>query len=72
MNYQMPIAPQQGWQCPCCLRVYSPMTPMCFSCPPKTVSATGTNLAINPAPNAAVPSVANFTTVRIGETKQQD
>lgn len=23
---------QQGWQCPCCNCVYSPSTPMCFSC----------------------------------------
>lgn len=22
----------QGWQCPICKRVYSPMTPMCYSC----------------------------------------
>ena len=22
----------QGWQCPVCKRVYSPMTPMCYSC----------------------------------------
>lgn len=24
---------QQGWQCPCCQRVYSPTTPMCYYCP---------------------------------------
>jgi len=23
--------PQQGWQCPVCLKVYSPSTPMCFT-----------------------------------------
>jgi len=39
---------QQGWQCPCCQRVYSPTTPMCFTCPqpttvaPSTVPTTGT------------------------------
>lgn len=22
----------QGWQCPICKRVYSPTTPMCYSC----------------------------------------
>jgi uncharacterized OB-fold protein len=26
----------QGWQCPVCKSVYSPTTPMCFTCPPKT------------------------------------
>jgi len=31
---------QQGWQCPLCHRVYSPMTPMCFYCPPKTDTNT--------------------------------
>lgn len=35
---------QQGWQCPCCRRVYSPTTSMCFSCGNQTVeSATGTS-----------------------------
>lgn len=33
---------QQGWQCPCCKKVYSPTTPMCFYCaaPVKTGSST--------------------------------
>ena len=45
---------QQGWQCPCCRRIYSPTTPMCFTCPqqttvaPNTVPTTGTPLPINP------------------------
>ena len=26
---------QKGWQCPICLRVYSPFTPMCWYCVPK-------------------------------------
>ena len=29
LNYG--FAPQ-GWQCPICKRVYSPSTPMCYSC----------------------------------------
>ncbi len=33
---------QQGWQCPCCQKVYSPTTPMCFYCPPKVEVATST------------------------------
>ena len=24
--------PVKGWQCPCCGRVYSPTTPMCWYC----------------------------------------
>lgn len=31
---------QQGWQCPCCSKVYSPTTPMCFYCPPKVTVAS--------------------------------
>ena len=27
--------PNQGWQCPCCKRVYSPTTVMCLYCVPK-------------------------------------
>ena len=35
---------QQGWQCPLCGRVYSPMTPMCFTCNnQKTVLSTGSS-----------------------------
>jgi len=26
------FGPQQGWQCPCCGRVYSPNTVMCMYC----------------------------------------
>lgn len=33
---------QQGWECPKCGRVYSPSTPMCLSCPEKTMTSTGT------------------------------
>ena len=37
---------QQGWQCPCCGRVYSPNTPMCLYCgnyETKTTTTTVTN-----------------------------
>lgn len=27
-----PLFVQQGWQCPICKRVYSPITPMCWYC----------------------------------------
>lgn len=34
----------RGWQCPLCSKVYSPTTPMCFTCPQttKAQSHTGT------------------------------
>lgn len=34
---------QQGWQCPICKRVYSPLTPVCFYCggESKTWTSTG-------------------------------
>ena len=46
---------QQGWQCPMCRRVYSPTTPMCFNCPPKTIvtSNTGTTSAPSLNPHTA-------------------
>lgn len=31
-NENDPLNVPQGWQCPICKRVYSPMTPMCFTC----------------------------------------
>ena len=33
---------QQGWQCPICKRVYSPLTMMCYYCGGDTVTRTGT------------------------------
>ena len=33
---------QQGWQCPTCHRVYSPVMPMCTQCPVQTVTTSGT------------------------------
>lgn len=32
----------RGWLCPCCNRVYSPTTPMCFTCGGKTFTAPDT------------------------------
>lgn len=32
----LPFA-QQGWQCPCCHRCYSPTTVMCMFCPTQPV-----------------------------------
>lgn len=37
-------APPQGWQCPCCRRVYSPTTAMCMFCQPGN-GKVGTNAA---------------------------
>jgi uncharacterized OB-fold protein len=38
MNLTIP----QGWQCPVCNKVYSPTTPMCFTCPQTTKSSSNT------------------------------
>lgn len=35
--------PQQGWQCPCCRRVYSPTTVMCWFCPASTSTTSGSS-----------------------------
>lgn len=40
---EYPAAVQQGWQCPSCRRVYSPMMVMCSYCPAEPVTSTGTN-----------------------------
>ena len=34
---------QQGWQCPCCSRIYSPITSICFYCPPTVETAPNTS-----------------------------
>ena len=42
----VPMYVPQGWQCPICKRVYSPMTPSCYFCPEKmdiTITTTATN-----------------------------
>ena len=36
----------QGWQCPVCKRVYSPTTPMCYSCGNEKIE-TSTTLTVN-------------------------
>jgi hypothetical protein len=42
------IFAQQGWQCPTCLRVYSPTTGMCYYCPPKVTTSDTTSPAPKP------------------------
>ena len=43
----------QGWQCPICKRVYSPMTPMCLYCGglETTTTASGSGVTYNPCSN---------------------
>ena len=43
------IGVQQGWQCPICGRVYSPMTFMCYYCggEQKTITTVGTSTETN-------------------------
>ena len=37
---------QQGWQCPICKRVYSPLTMMCYYCGGVAVISTGSTVDI--------------------------
>jgi hypothetical protein len=41
-QYELVSMAQQGWQCPVCKHVFSPSTPVCFYCPPKTETTTNT------------------------------
>ena len=43
------ISVQQGWQCPICGRIYSPMTLMCYYCggEQKIITTAGTNTETN-------------------------
>lgn len=42
---------QQGWQCPICKRVYSPTTPMCWTCGKQDLVATENTVGKNPKKN---------------------
>jgi len=35
--------PQQGWQCPCCKKVYNPTISMCFTCGQQSTTTPGTS-----------------------------
>ena len=45
-DYNWYVTPQQGWQCPVCLRVYAPFMPVCSYCPAKTETVTGTQQCV--------------------------
>lgn len=32
MNTNYAVSVMQGWQCPICKKIYSPLTPVCFTC----------------------------------------
>lgn len=51
---KMPV--QQGWQCPICGKIYSPMIPMCFYCGNETTTASS-SLKITVGDN---PDALNF------------
>ena len=42
MSYSFEGFAPQGWQCPICRRVYSPITPMCYYCGNGVVTTTTT------------------------------
>ena len=48
--YNEPTFAQQGWQCPICKRVYSPMTFMCYYCGDNSVTVTSTGTGSIPMP----------------------
>lgn len=49
MNVEFEGFAQQGWQCPICKHVYSPITPMCYYCGNgKQFTITTTGIDINP------------------------
>ena len=59
----------QGWQCPICKRVYSPMTPMCYFCGGKTETwSTSTNEDIETARNTALWSLNEDGKVTVDKT----
>ena len=47
MSYEFQGFAQQGWQCPICKRVYSPMTPMCWYCGGNVATTTSTQVKNN-------------------------
>lgn len=47
-EWEFPLSTvQQGWQCPVCGRVYSPVTPMCYYCGGEQKTITYTTSAEN-------------------------
>ena len=51
MSYEFEGFAPQGWQCPICKRVYSPMTPTCWYCGNYT---TTTSIEIHSSQNDLV------------------
>lgn len=64
---------QQGWQCPICKRVYSPMTFMCYYCGDNidiAITSTGTGsipMPVDPSTTGVKPQ-PNYS-VTIGDSK---
>lgn len=59
---------QQGWQCPICKRIYSPLTMMCFYC---NNGSTKTSTRITPDNDAEADSVLN-SHITYGSTQLHD
>lgn len=51
---------QTGWICPKCGRVYSPYTPMCGYCAPKTINSSTSTSINNVPPNNTTASYGTF------------
>jgi hypothetical protein len=46
--------PQQGWQCPCCKRVYAPFCPACFVCGQKETVIQKDTQPVPPQPEKPI------------------
>lgn len=84
----MSLFVQQGWQCPCCQRVYGPTMPMCFYCgnPTKVTASTNTapqhtemfdhkcqlKLAAEGKPYPRTCHVCGFGPCKMGRTAEQE
>ncbi len=63
---------QQGWQCPICKRVYSPMTAMCYYCGHNSTAVPFTGTGSMPMPvdpsTTGVPPKPNYDITISGNT----
>lgn len=72
MYHQPQYFVQQGWECPKCKRVYSPTTPMCFTCPQEiksNITSGTTNICLQFVPDTVNSSAT--TCMRCGKEKHQ-
>jgi hypothetical protein len=59
--------PQQGWQCPCCRRVYAPFCPQCFHCGQQEAKTVPSTSPV--APGYEAPKTSGTMTVKAGSSR---